>query len=474
MYCRKCNIHYQQEAQFCNVCGTPLDKPNKKIRTKSRKKKIFWITLSVFLAIALIVWFLLYIFIFSTPEYRLYNALDNTIDELEEIMQNAEDFYKGYELLLDLYDDKAFSCNLDYQYRHSSDGSYISKHDYEISLDYNFEDKELDGDFKLLYENPSGNELFSGIFSADRENLYAQLDQLNNRIYSIPLGDLSEPYKSSNFPKIYSDIVEMYFEYFSLNPFFDASNKKDDSVNFRDADIIIEFSDDTIPGFPDLEVVRLELYDDVIINVGINDDDCIEAVYGYSRDQEDEAIIISLEGDDNMWNDVVYVGSNDVDTIHILETRQGFKIEDEDGDTIFECNDMKHRLIIEDDQIIEYALTDNGVTVNWESIVDYYTYEYDYYDYGYGYREDVTEIYNEKRAKHEIEISHFDEVTQIDSEAIPLFSLSQKEVESFADNLHQADPNNTFKKLLVKSYFNGSSLWNDSILKHIALIASNS
>ena len=385
MYCRNCNKQYPKGSVFCNICGNALEAPAgtakdsvpqeeiyideegiQYVHAKPRsKKKIIGIVLASLLSIGLIVGLVCYLIMINDPLYQISNALENTVDEL---LVNAPTLSDVKDNIRELINDRAFSLNADYVFSESySDYDYnyyyddyetyesVTRSSGKIVLNYDADSEEMSGSVSIsayesdgYYDDDPYSKSFDLEFSANDDDIYARLKQLDRNVYALPLANFGEEYTGSSLSKIIKDEnrdLNKFLEKAEINPYADIS-----LAAFRDTDageefidsLQIEESDKKIPHTNDLTVYCIELRQNdlneavlayyewaltelcgeaaveeldfpepkkgngfIYIFLGINDDDCLVALYAYQKGEKDDAVTIVLDGDENIWDEVV-------------------------------------------------------------------------------------------------------------------------------------------------------------------------
>ncbi len=402
----------------------PIPAPAKKPR---KKGCLIGICLAFVLVLALVGGILSYIFIFNSPAYRIKAALENTTEELEDLLGNSEnflEFYRAYQLLAESGE---ISYDLDMEAEEADSDGWSSSEHYQFSLNYSKSNKQISGQFDSSTEENYGDEPYSSdisiAFSADEEQLLLKSSSLDNKLYSVPLKDFGKEFSGSYlseqitnkdaldfleaasfclFPDIYwNDFSKNCPEATALTESLKLEKSKQaiaDRTDLTvysmavDADLIIDAINaymefalievcgreaaDQIP----LRSIRATIadldFDTLQIFIGIDDENRLAAICACPDDRSEEAIGISLEGKENIWNEIRLYSEDNEHTLQIVQTQNGFRISGGETkyDTLLECDDAARTLTVfedgEETQIIKFRLEDDQIILTVEEEID--------------------------------------------------------------------------------------------------------
>lgn len=367
--------------------GTPFDAgiaPAPLPRKRNRKRLIFSLIAAV-LVLALLAGGLVYAFVLNTPEARLLRALENTGEALEDVFARCTNLNALAARGEELSASGKLSCALEL----SSDSGY-RPFSYKFCADTDRENKQLGGSFDFTMDDAIPPIQLQ--FYLDEESLVLGLPQLLDDVYSIPMKDFGKKLLASPLAKSAeiegSDVLsELSFNFFAEISWDDFRKQyPEETAAFLDS-LQIEESDEAIPKAEDgLEVYSLRvdwqcagallqaymeysvcaLYgtdamltqseldelDDTLAElddagsyllIGINDDNCISALYLTDEAQTYTATLL-LEGRQNLWNDVtLLVDGKTVATACLQSTADGFQCEIEAENTTLSiaCDDAE-------------------------------------------------------------------------------------------------------------------------------------
>ncbi|MGN1306554.1 MAG: zinc-ribbon domain-containing protein [Faecousia sp.] len=395
--------------------GTPFDAgiaPAPLPRKRSRKRLVFSLIAAV-LVLALLAGGMVYAFVLNTPEARLLRALENTGEALEDVFARC----KNLNALAARGGELSASGKLSYALELSSDSGY-QPFSYKLCADTDLENKQLGGSLDFTVDDAIPPIQLQ--FYLDEESFVLGLPQLLDGVYSIPMKDFGKKLLASPLAKLAeiedSDALsELSFNFFAEISWDDFREQyPEETAAFLDS-IQIEESDEVIPKAEDgLEVYSLRvdwqcadallhaymeysicaLYgtdalltqmdfeeidnafaalDDAAsyLLIGINDDNCISALYLTDEAQTYTATLL-LEGRQNLWNDVtLLVDGKTVATACLQSTADGFQFEIEAEDTTLTiaCDDAEGLLTFAASgrssamQEFRYELTDGGLHI---------------------------------------------------------------------------------------------------------------
>lgn len=371
------------------------EQPQEPAPKKSKKK--LWLTISaIVVSVALVVGLVVYLYITSRPEYKIINALGNTVEALPQSFSGAGTLKDIAQTIYDLEPDDA--VGIDISMESNGEGFTAS-----IARDMDEEVMSANISVKTRYD---GNYEFA--IGATDEKLMVQSDLLGSKVYTIPLEDFGEEFEASDLNKLLKlsgesevTMISSFLSSLSIDLFADTSL----SYFWDNAEVVSDFVsdleltevDETLLGAKDLTVYRgttslediMELYEGYIeytltqmlgediaddlmsfmdfsdsmyydsdeslnLYFGIDDDDCLVAVYFCFEEDEEEGFGIRLCGKKNIWDDIrIYEGSEVIGGVEKESTSDGLvwnfydmdtgDYEEAEKDIVFhiECNDAR-------------------------------------------------------------------------------------------------------------------------------------
>lgn len=465
---------YGYAPQYAPQQEAPAGKP------KKRKKRVLIAVLITVLALALIGGGIAAALVYSSPEYKASKALENTVEELDRFLNNAEDFGKMLDNLKELEGD--FSCRVactrQETYSDYYDETYTEEMSAAIEFAYSQSKEKLKCDYDVSffdsYYNDNIERLHLAIYG-DNKGLTLSLPDRLDDAYFIPTKNLGKQLVDSPlFDELASElgISAKDVEDLSIDLFRDREDwleefkkeYKEDIDAFNDS-IEIEKSDSRIPDAPknltvydlrfdweagvDLYIDAMDYYlekckvirgnsyygsstewkrqirnrlkdIDLEIRFGINSEDCLSAI---ELSADGETALLLLDGDENLWEDgSVIVNGETVFEIHMDTIRNGFEILLSDGydNILITCDDRSHVLSIQvEDELFEisYDCQRDGAQLSME---------YDE-DRGYSSSNLLIELSLEPAGKIESA-----------PKAIPLLDLNKREIEDLMYELSAA------------------------------------
>ncbi len=266
-----------------------------------------------------------------------------------------------------------------------------------IDLNYDGDAEEMSAEvrYKTYYyyfddqydEEEEESHLIEGSFYANDEELLLYIEDLDDEVYCIPLADFGEKFSDSD---LYDEVPRSTrdeLEELDINPFADTSFKKFKSVyddvydSFMDS-ASIEKTDEDIPGIDsdDMKVYRADIdpeeamnlvgyytvfgieqlcgedalddykdeilanyeYDadrlsdyDFTLYAGIEDGNLVALSVVWDNGRREYFVTLSLEGDDNIWDEFYVYYGDDGDEVTMLSggiesKKNGFEIYAED------------------------------------------------------------------------------------------------------------------------------------------------
>ena len=425
---------------------------------QKKSKKLWLIIPAAVIVLALIGALVVQFLYISSPQYQFFESLSSTFDVLEEKTNDARTFHEVYDDLAEYSDKKearfVISADID------TIGDIELKYDCSIAKQFFRLDGGIDTDYLT----------FDFALAANREKLMLQFEQINDNVYSIPLENFGKEYQTSEIANLLANLdigsdIERVLRTLSINLFAptDWDTFRNTYPDFDELIVNLEVDevDYAIPSTDDLTVYRAklnaadltkiynqytnfqreqllgkeaaselaqedgDLFDldedtTLILYFGINDDDCLSAIYGYEEGCEDEAGGIILAGNKNIWDEVlIYEGDTEIGGFTYRTTESGFAVDFFDTyagagrETIgtLECDDAAGEIRI--------ALEDKEFTVN-------YAYENDKITFSFEI-EDAAEL--------SITVAPFRGVSEIEGEEIELFDCNETELQTAAMEL---------------------------------------
>ncbi len=401
-----------------------LPKPKRSI------KRILIIALASVLSLALVAGATTYFVVTGSPEYKVKSAIENTFEDLTEILEKAPDLCEMLDNLAECEDGVSMDVRLEekcsYDFDDWQSESSVSAQ-YEMDYDLKGHELALRGEVANEYDDDYSRLSFDGY--ANDDQLMLSIPEISEDYYSVPLPNTFEEFADSALGKYIgvdpSAVPDKKLDFFPDEDLLEQfmQEYEEQIENFTDS-IEIEEVDERIDGADrDLTVYRInadweegmelledyfnfvyenvygsfgmeEMYpynmpefDDVDaeldILVGINDDDRLAAIE-LSVDGGSGSIL--FEGRDNLWNDVVFLSEGEEEfRICVEETSKGFALVLTDGydEVLIECNDDRGELVLEagNEEIItiEYGCEDNGAQISFAlSYEEHYSYDYYY------------------------------------------------------------------------------------------------
>ncbi len=426
MYCNHCKQYNDEGVSFCYYCGAPMN-ANQNYQNapaseygyvpvspapKKKSKKLWIIIPSVVLTLALVGVIAVWLLVANSPQMQVVDGVTNSLAELEDSMKSAKTFYSIYEKTSSYINEKEFSFDLQ-----------VNEHDYgsdvRLGIDYSANKKVISANADFDIDGVS----LEMILAANEDHLMLQFEQLDDTFYSLPLKNFGREYKNSSVSELLNDLiddddfsdVEDVLEKLSIDLFastdFEAFRDRYEDFDNWVTNLPIEEIEQDIPHTSGLTVYRAtinceelvaiyekyyrfqleellgkeaadqidldEMFDDmydemedkvIIAYFGINDDDCLSAIYGYYQDDAEESFSIVLSGRKNLWDEVtIYERNEEVGGLCICETSRGFTVEffdtyydEREVAATVECDDAAQQIVIttEDDEtfVIDYAL----------------------------------------------------------------------------------------------------------------------
>lgn len=355
---------YGWDSYYANPDGIPSPDP-----TPSKKNKKLLILIPAILAVVALVGFLGYrIFLSLVPEYRVVKAISNTVAELTETLEKAETFHNISETLKEYQKNASFAVDFSLNQE-----TYYSSNDIRVSLVRDQKEKLMRADVSYSDGNSTN---FNFTVSADANTLKAQMLQLNNNIYTIPLETFGADYTGSSLSSMLQGSsaglfdINKLLESLSIDLFaksdFQTFRKESDTFDNFVKSLDVEKVDQTIYGLSNTTVYRTtidmysltELYneyqkfsisqvlgDEAVANMealgdslsttgllgslmgtgmnnentgslvlffGINKANCLTAVSGYMMSDPTNTIGVVLNGKDNIWDEVLCYEGNEI------------------------------------------------------------------------------------------------------------------------------------------------------------------
>lgn len=322
------------------------------------KRKLFATIAACVLVLALVGGALAYFTIFNTPEYKVYTAARNTVEELESVLGKGKPIVSAVKNLVEMSENGEMSVNF------NIDGQ-------GIAFDYSRDEEILRAEANIM-----GADF---VIAADDEKLALSLPGVLDNAYSVPLKDFGE--KLCDWDLIASQIpsdVRSQLEGLSIDLFADTSwdsftdtdayDRFKEKLFFEEVEEIIpnadcetvyrieadaedlvslylayvQFSLEPIFGeelasmlyATSFSMMEQELSEEVegysiVLLVGINEDDCIVAVHATLMENGEygDSIAIVLAGENNPW-EVIEAYENDrlVGSIRFVTTDSGFDL----------------------------------------------------------------------------------------------------------------------------------------------------
>ncbi len=474
--------HFEQETE------PEQNQPVQVEKKPKSKKKIIAIILSAVGVVALIAGLLWYFLVYNHPINKIKRALNNSI---EQLMVNTPTLSNVYHNMKDLMEDREFTLNADVEYSKDESDGDVEKISALVNLNYDAGGEEMGGKADISvytydsYDFDTNNKTYNFKFSADDENIYARFDQLGREVYSLPLEDFGKKYQGSALSKMVKDedkVLNNFLEKADINPYADFTfstfcKDTDEGKDFIDS-LNIEETDEQIPHTDDLTVYRMELsakeYNNainayamfivsslfgeeaaeeiedtvvsrggsgkVIICLGINDDDCLVAICMYLKDNEDDYILLTLEGEENIWDEIVLYKGNTKRKLFVEQKNNGFELyrdyDDRSAEKIFECNDSKGELILYNGNtkkyVVEYSDKNDGAafSLNHKEQESDYEYNWDYDEY--------VETYSTVILNVDFSIEPVGDIEMIDKDPIAILDLSKSKLEELLDDVEEA------------------------------------
>ena len=439
-------------------------------------KKFLLIALPCALVLGLVAGLLYYFLVYSHPLNQLSRSADNT---LAALMDNAPTMLNVYENMSEFLNEREFSAELDVTSSGEWGDGDRNEGSVKLELSYDADGEELSGG--VSYESLSEyyGETYSDSvkvdFSADDKDLYIYSKEMGKEVYTLPLADFGKEYQESELSDLIDDrTADRILESLSINLFSDAGldsflTDTDEGAQFMDS-MQIEEVDKSIPYAPeDLTVFRakidsddlvdafvayskysmadllgeeaaeelalLESYDydmdeqTVFIYWGINDDNCLAAIYAYPKGDEDEAVGFVLAGEENIWDDVIILDGDDTVEFSVKQKSDGFELyreyEGRSSQKLLKCDDRKGEIVIydgNDEYVIEYSDENDGARFTYT----YSDYDISDYDSDYDYSEKI---------HVEVSFAPVENIKMLDGETVAVLDLSERKIEELLEDI---------------------------------------
>lgn len=489
MYCPNCNKQYPKDTVFCSLCGGTLEEPAHMQRDSAensveyapkkpkRLKKILLIVLCCTLVIGLIAGGLYYFLVYNHPINKLTRAVENSI---EELMANTPTLEEAYHNVRDLLQDREFTAKLDFTESKSWSDGDSRRSSGKVTLNYDAGSEEMSGSLSTEEYRSYGDDINSDSynidFSADDDDIYLRAKEVGRDVYSLPLADFGEQYKKSALSDMIEDEqLDDILSVADINPYMEISlmdflTDTEEGERFMDSLEIEEVDEDIPHAQKDLTVYRVYLEMDelqdamigyykytvanalgedavdeidwpnashvsgkAIVYWGINDDDCLVAIHGYEKGNEDDAFTIALVGEENIWDEIVFYEGSYCQKFFVEQKSDGFELylehDDRSPEKIFDCDDGAGELIIYDGTTRKYVLSYDSKDGGADFALDYSYFYEDDYDYGYSYTEEL---------HIDLAIVPVEDIEMLDDDPIAVMDLSRKKLEDLLDAIEEA------------------------------------
>lgn len=414
MFCKQCNQENWSGATICAYCGASLTPENNAPRTSEptynpptwdptaggtgyssndsgyssndsgwentpvpkSNKKLWLLIPAIVVSIALIAFVAVKFLVARSPQTQLINSFSKTGEAFLNSVESAENFHALSQTVAQYRAADSVAADIKISIGNFDEillsvAQDRSKNIFRADMGVDVEGYELDL-----------------VIGANKENLMLQLEQLNDKLYTLPLETFGVEYNDSALSDLLSSIIEdteeidsilssLSINLFAKTDFATFLETNENARSFMES-LVLEEVEENILDTTDLTVYRttitikdiLDIYGEyyeyclslcigqeayehlkelaglsnvllspfaagdlsedisdfsLTIRFGINDDDCLTALYFCDAEDDESGFGIVLNGEKHIWDEVlIYEGYDVIGGISVTETDTGF------------------------------------------------------------------------------------------------------------------------------------------------------